>query len=215
MTSTDTSPIGASALPMPPGDPSSALEPSGPDWHPRFPASTSIDDCAMPFRQSLQLFVDALKAAGASVSIANTFRPPERAYLMHWCWSIVNAGADPRTVPPMAGVPIRWDHTDDTGAYSQADSVAAAQAMVNAYAIQNLQVAPALQSRHTAGMAVDMAIAWSGTLAIVDGTNQTVGIATAPQSGMNELLWAVGATYGVIKFVGGAADKPHWSDNGH
>jgi hypothetical protein len=32
---------------------------------------------------------------------------------------------------------------------------------------------------------------------------------------MNAVLATVGATYGVIKFVGGGTDKPHWSDNGH
>jgi len=84
-------------------------------WHPRFPASDQIADCAEPFRQSLNEFVLALRGAGASVTIANTFRPPERAYLMHWCWRIVKEGFDPRNVPSMAGVLIQWAHVDNTG----------------------------------------------------------------------------------------------------
>ncbi|CAJ0818191.1 hypothetical protein LMG19087_03349 [Ralstonia wenshanensis] len=31
----------------------------------------------------------------------------------------------------------------------------------------------------------------------------------------NAKLKEVGRSYGVIKFVGGATDKPHWSTDGH
>lgn len=72
-----------------------ALEPSGVQWYPRFPASNQIADCSEPFKSALTEFVEAIKAAGANVTISNTFRPPERAYLMHWCWRIVNDDHDP------------------------------------------------------------------------------------------------------------------------
>jgi len=192
-----------------------ALEPSGAQWHPRFPASNQIADCAEPFKSALTEFVDALKAAGASVTISNTYRPPERAYLMHWCWRIVNNDHDPRSVPAMPGVLIQWAHVDAAGNYLEQQSVNAAQAMVNAYGMQNLNVAPALATRHTLRLAVDMTISWTGTLTIADATGQTTHIATLPRTGMNAQLKTVGAAYGVMKYVGGASDRPHWSDNGH
>jgi hypothetical protein len=188
---------------------------SGAAWHPRFPASNRVEDCVDPFRQSLTLFIEALDAAGASVTITNTYRPPERAYLMHWCWRIVNEGVDPRTVPPMAGVAIIWAHTDSAGAYSASRSVTAARAMVNAYGMQNLGTPPALNTRHSMRVAVDMSISWSGTLTITDAAGQEAAITTTPRSGMNARLRTIGAGFGVIKFVGGDADRPHWSDNGH
>ena len=192
-----------------------AAELSGGVWCTRFPASTSIADCVEPFKQSLSLFVAALGAAGAEVSIANTYRPPQRAFLMHWSWRIVNEGADPRTVPGMTGVAINWAHTDVGGGYSPTKSVAAAQEMVNTYGLPNLKVPPALNSRHTLGLAVDMSISWVGDLSIVDGADAITKISTTPKTGMNAELKVVGATYGVVKFVGGSVDRPHWSDNGH
>lgn len=93
--------------------------------------------------------------------------------------------------------------------------MAGALAMVQAYGIQNLGVPPALNTRHGLGLAVDMSISWSGTLSIVDGTGSIVSIASTPRTGMNTQLKVVGATCGVIKFVGGVSDRPHWSDNGH
>jgi hypothetical protein len=181
----------------------------------QFPTSSAVADCAPPFRAGLTDFIAALAAAGASVQVAATRRPAQRAYLMHWCWAIVKAGADPRTIPASDGVAIAWAHVDAQGQYDAAASVAAAQAMVAAYGMQNLKVAPALTSKHIAGLAVDMSISWSGTLAVARRDGATVTIASLPRSGMNPDLQAAGATYGVIKFVGGATDMPHWSDDGH
>jgi hypothetical protein len=195
--------------------PSATVEPSGPAWVARFPTSTSVSDCVQPFRDELTAFLAALKAAGAAVSIAATLRPAQRAYLMHWCWAIVKAAADPRTIPARDGVDIAWAHVDDQGAYDAAASVAAALAMGAAYGMQNLSVAPALASRHIDGLAVDMAIAWTGTLTIANRVGAPVTVASLPRNGMNSDLHVVGATYGVIKFVGGAADIPHWSSDGH
>lgn len=153
--------------------------------------------------------------AGATVSIAATLRPKERAFLMHWCWMIANKKTSAKDVPTMEGVNINWQHTDSAGKYSESASIAAAKAMVDGYGMQHLQVAPALNSRHTEGKAVDMKISWSGTLSITDSSGKTISIATAPRDGMNAELHAVGKNYGVIKYVGGDKDKPHWSDNGH
>jgi hypothetical protein len=168
-----------------------------------------------PFKANLTAFIAALTAAGAAVSVAATLRPAQRAYLMHWCWSIVNANADPRTTPAMAGVNIAWVHTDSNGVYDAAASIAGAKAMVNAYGMQNLNTAPALNSKHISGLAVDMSIIWAGDLSINNKSGMAVVITSSPRTGMNADLHAVGATYGVIKYVGGSADVPHWSDNGH
>lgn len=192
-----------------------ARELSGAQWVARFPGSNSVSDCGAPFAANLQSFISAMKAGGATVTVSATYRPPERAYLMHWAYMIVNEDQDPRTVPAMAGVNIKWDHAAADGTYSSSASVNAAQAMVNGYGMQNLNTPPALSSRHTMRFAVDMSISWAGDLTInkADGTATT--ITTSPKTGMNADLKTVGATYSVIKYVGGSADKPHWSDTGH
>jgi hypothetical protein len=196
-------------------NPSSTPEPSGRAWVGRFPTSASVADCAQPFRDKLNAFLAALQAAGANVNIAATLRPPQRAYLMHWCWSIVKQKTDPRTIPPRDDVAIAWAHADAQGNFDPIASVAAAEDMVEAYGMQALNVAPALQSNHISGTAVDMAISWNGTLAIARQDGSSVQIASLPRSGMNPDLKTVGASYGVIKFVGGASDMPHWSADGH
>ncbi|MGH6647286.1 hypothetical protein [Aquabacterium sp.] len=122
---------------------------------------------------------------------------------------------DPTKVPSRAGVNIQWDHLDADGKYDSAASLTAAKAMVGSYGMLNLEVPPALNSRHTMKLAVDMSISWSGDLSINDKEGKAVVIKSEPRTGMNADLKSVGATYGVLKFVGGAADKPHWSDNGH
>ena len=195
--------------------PAAPPEPSGVAWVARFPTSTSVADCVQPFRANVTAFIAALRAAGASVDIAATLRPAQRAWLMHWCWAIVHHVVDPRGVPARGDVAIVWAHTNAQGGYDAAASMAAAQAMVDAYGMHGLEVAPALNSEHTAGTAIDMAIAWTGTLAIADRAGKPVKIASLPRTGMNPDLKTVGASYGVIKFVGGASDIPHWSIDGH
>jgi hypothetical protein len=127
---------------------------------------------------------------------------------MHWSWKIAH-GTPPSAVPSMEGVNIEWVHpTLET-------SIRAARDMVNAYGMQNLQVAPALVSRHTQRKAIDMTISWAGALAIKKASGELITISSIPRTGMNAMLKQVGQSYGVIKFVGGASDKPHWSTDGH
>lgn len=175
---------------------------SGASWVAQFPTSTSLDDLQGAFKSNCTDFVNALQEAGASVSIEATFRPPERAYLMHYAYKIANGEIAAKNVPPMAGVDINWVHPTNRA------SVAAAQAMVNGYGIV---YGPALTSRHSEGAAIDMSISWSGALKIKkkDGTEVSIG---APRGGGNTSLHAVGASYGVIKLV---SDPPHWSSDGH
>ena len=191
-----------------------AADPSGAHWCARFPGSAQVSDCVDPFKANITSFLAALNTAGASVTISATYRPPQRAYLMHWSWMIVFSNADPRTIPAMAGVNIHWDHLDAAGAYLAAGSLSAAQDMVNGYSMQNLNTAPALDSRHIRRSAIDMSLSWNGTLSIVDATGTTVAITATPRSGMNADLATVGTTFGAIKYNGSGVDRPHWSDTG-
>ncbi|SFZ79522.1 hypothetical protein [Chitinimonas taiwanensis] len=188
---------------------------SGAQWISRFPTSTSLDDLESPFKENVTSFIAALKAAGAAVTIAATRRPKERAYLMHWCFKITKGKAKADNIPKMAGVDIKWDHSDADGKYSESESIKAAKAMVSGYGMQGLVgLAPALNSRHIQGNAIDMNISWSGTLSITDVKGEIVEIATSPRTGMNETLHKVGAGYNVIKYNGSGVDKPHWSTDG-
>jgi hypothetical protein len=183
---------------------------SGASWVSQFPTGSSLDDLTEPFETNAKSFVSALRAASASVTINDTLRPPERAYLMHYSFAIAREGLDPATVPAMAGVDIQWVHTNTAGAADLAASKAAAGQMVQGYGIV---FKPALGSRHTEGKAVDMDISWQGNLVIakVDGSSQT--ISSSPRTGAgNSDLHAVGASYGVIKLL---SDPPHWSSDGH
>lgn len=67
-------------------------------------------------------------------------------------------------------------------------SINAARVMGNAFGISNLRVPPALQSRHTDGLAIDMDISWSGNLSILDKDGKLVKISKLPLDGMNKEL---------------------------
>lgn len=162
--------------------------PAGISWVSLFPTSTSIVDLASPFRENCEAFIQALKTAGASVTISATYRPPERAFLMHWCSMIGGqAKADPASVPVMAGVDIQWVLETPSA------SILAARKMMEAYGI----VYPAaLVSRHTQRLAIDMTIK------------------DAPVEGDD--LYAMGKSFGVIKLpLSVLNDPPHWSSDGH
>ena len=91
----------------------------------------------------------------------------------------------------------------------------AAEAMVNAYGMQSLGVAPALNSKHVAGLAIDMSISWAGTLSIKKASGTMVAIASAPKTGMNADLHIVSASFGVMKYNGGGVERPLRSDTGN
>lgn len=176
---------------------------SGASWVAEFPGSRSTADLTPAFGTAADAFIAAMRTAGATVQISSTFRPPERAYLMHFCWLIAREEIDERTVPPKEGVDIEWAHS------THAESVAAARAMVQGYQLVHIA---ALSSRHTEKRAVDMSIAWSGDLSIRSSTGATKVISSVPRTGANTELHAVGLTYGVVKLL---SDPPHWSDDGH
>ena len=183
------------------------MEPSGPQWVNRFPGSASPDDLLPNFRASVRAFLHALGDAGAHVRIASTYRPPERAWLMHWSWRIAH-GTDPATVPHLKTIPIDWQHTG-SGAPNPAAARTAAKAMVARYGIK---FAPALASHHTKRRAIDMMIDWTNSLHIRDASGAPHLIATTPRSGLNQSLIGIAKTFGVQKLI---KDPPHWSDDGH
>lgn len=174
------------------------LEPAGAQWCARFPTSSSIGDLVEPFRDGCSAFIAALKAAGASVTVSATYRPAERAYLMHWCCMIGDGGQDPAAVPAMAGVSIDWTCGGD-----RAKAKAAARAMMTGY---NIAFPAALVSRHTQHRAIDMTVHWQGSISVKDHAG------VAHQVAAQVDLVPIGKTFGVIKL---ASDPPHWSDDGH
>jgi peptidoglycan hydrolase-like protein with peptidoglycan-binding domain len=176
---------------------------SGPYWINAFPTSRSISSLASPFRERAQAFQTALIDAGAQTIIAATYRPPERAYLMHYAARLDRGEINPEAVPPMDGVDIDWVH------YTRAGSIQAAQQMVDGYGIGGNPVA--LQSLHTRRLAIDWNITWDSTLRIKDGQGRLVGIGAPRDGSRNPALFEVGASYGVFKLE---SDPPHWSFNG-
>jgi D-alanyl-D-alanine dipeptidase len=184
-----------------------ATEPSGAGWAKRFPTSRSLGDLKGSFAANVKRFHAALVAAGAKVHVSATLRPPERAYLMHYAYMIAH-GMDPEKVPAMSGVQIDWLHMDKDGKPDLKAALKGAKAMVAAYDIVHR---PALKSRHTEGLAVDMTISWSGTLTITGSDKKPVSIKSSPRSGENKELQAVGEGYSVIKLK---TDPPHWSSDG-
>lgn len=176
---------------------------SGKEWFEFKRASSSLDDLASPFRQKARAFMKAMQDAGATITINNTLRPPERVHLMHYSYRISAEGMAPQNVPAMPGVNIDWVH------YTPELSVRMAREMVEAY---DIAFRPALQSNHTLGYAVDWEIEWTKPLKIKDANGEIVEIAGPGEGWNNEDLWAVGETYEVYKLP---ADAPHWSIDGY
>lgn len=183
------------------------MEPSGPHWVNRFPGSASTDDLLPEFRVAVTAFLHALREAGATLRIASTYRPPERAWLMHWSWRIAN-GEDPAKIPQLKTIPIDWQHTQN-GAPDFTAARAAAKAMVARYGIR---FAPALASHHTRRRAIDMTIGWKTTLPIRDAAGRRHLVTTPPRTGLNHDLIEIAKSFGVKKLL---KDPPHWSDDGH
>src|SRR5258708_1817522 len=59
-------------------------EPSGPDWCAQFPGGHSLDMLKGTFASGMKNFYAALTKAAGSVQINANYRPPERAYRMHY-----------------------------------------------------------------------------------------------------------------------------------
>lgn len=169
---------------------------SGPQWVTRFPGSNRTNDLNSSFRRSAEDFIVALKAAAANVRISATYRPRERAYLMHYCVKISKGLISPDRVPKMSGVEIEWDHGDERASKNAAAEMARGYTIVHP---------PALISRHTERAAIDMTITGIIGKTMLDASAQAVEVTD------NTVLYRVGASYGCHKLI---PDPPHWSDNG-
>ncbi|MGI4717034.1 MAG: hypothetical protein ACRYGO_02665 [Janthinobacterium lividum] len=194
--------------------PAEDLTPSGRNWVSEYRGSNRLQDLRQPFRGYAEAFIDALRTAGATVTINATYRPPKRAYLMHWSWKIARLRVSPEDVPAMDGVSISWKHYDRDEKYSESQSIDAAREMVRAFQMERLGVVPSLRSRHTVGSGIDMRICWNGNLTLPDADGNIVKITSLPRTGMNCELHRVGASYGVVKYNRSGRDDPHWSDTG-
>ncbi len=184
------------------------MELSGKAWVSKFPTSRDVEDLDPPFRDNLKRFLQAMTDAGCSITISATYRPRERAYLMHYAFRIAREGLSPVNIAKLAGVDIQWDHRKTNGQLDLVASRNAAEDMVLGYGIA---FKPALNSNHTRKLAIDMTISWSGTLKIKNAQGTIVTIGSTPRIGQNSALVKVGATYKVIKLQ---SDPPHWSENG-
>ncbi|MDR6394865.1 hypothetical protein G5B88_09180 [Herbaspirillum seropedicae] len=169
---------------------------SGPQWVTRFPGSNRISDLNSSFRQAIESFISALTTAGANVRISATYRPRERAYLMHYCVKVAKGLISPDRVPTMNGVEIEWDHGDDRSSKNAAAQMARSYTIVHP---------PALISRHTERAAIDM------TITGIIGKTMLDASAAAVEVTDNAVLYRIGASYGCHKLI---SDPPHWSDNG-
>jgi hypothetical protein len=172
-------------------------------------ASKLVDDLADPFKANVKAFIKALTDAGAPPDVGETKRSDKRAYLFHWCWLIGLGKKKASEASAMDGVDIEWDHGDE------AKSKAGAKEMIDGFGLAvppSSTNAPALNSNHIAGNAIDMVIAWKGTIKIKkkDGTEESVDF--MDDVNKNTKLHAVGESYGVYKLT---TDAPHWSADGH
>lgn len=186
--------------------PSVAKLPPGAAWCARFPGSASLVDLAPPFRERAMAFLAAIDAGvGHQACHVNaTYRPAERAYLMHWSCMVANSGQDPGAVPPMLGVGIDWTAGGDLHA-----ARAGAREMVRGYGIA---FPAALISRHTQRRAMDVSIVIPPRPQELYRFTDAHGKVWMFGSGDMPPLYKFGATFGVIKLE---SDTPHWSDDGH
>lgn len=181
------------------------MQPAGAAWCDQFPGSASLSDLFDPFRTGVTAFIAALRTAGASVVINATYRPPERAYLMHYACLVAGYTDDDQVfhqmassaVPCMVGCDIDWTCAGNFGA-----AKSAAAAMVRGY---DIKYPAALESEHTKRNAVDMTIVWQGSIMVSTKSGRML-----PAASLSDLA-PIGATYGVMKL---ASDIPHWSGNG-
>ena len=90
----------------------------------------------------------------------------------------------------MDGTFIEWWHGD------QAKSVQAARGMVAGFGIGGLKNPPVLESKETRGLAVEMAITWSGKLTVVDGGGKRRTYRGGPRNSTNRALIRIGKSFG-------------------
>jgi hypothetical protein len=172
-------------------------------WQKRyFPNSIKTSDLKGQFRTGVEAFIKALRAAGATVTINETYRSKQAHYLFRWSYKIAKGTARPKDPPPFTGIHIQWDHGKSSS------SVRGAQEMVNGFGLVH---EPGVTTRHFDGRAIDMTITWSKPLRLQRADGNFVNVPSIAAK-FNTVLHDVGATYGVKKLK---KDGPHWSEDGH
>lgn len=185
--------------------PTGSRLPLGPAWVRQFPGSNSISDLNNDFRPKAAAFIAALRAAGATVTIAATNRPIERSYLMYNAWRLAKGAVAANAIPAYPGVNIDW-----TAGGNAAQARTLARSMCAAYGMNwaspRQKVAPQGRSRHNFAAAVDMNI--QGYIG-----KRIAGPAGKPAVVVRNWagLVALGAQYGVRYYPG---ENMHWSDTG-
>lgn len=212
---------------------------SGSIWVKRYNGSKNIEDLEENFRKCVKKFIEALentqiieqddkpkkgtdgKTKKAKYEIGSTFRPKERAYLMHWSFKVALLDFDVTKVPPMEGVAINWDHGDPK------ESKAAAKEMVDGYGFdknllseKNLKsekpTTPSPTTNHANRTAIDLAITWDENCKLkikkADGVETT--ISSPPPNSTNPDLIDVAKGYGLIHYIHVEKDMNHWSLDG-
>ena len=178
---------------------------SGPHWAgvKEYLGSKSMDTLVDPFKGNITSFIAMLRANHALVNINATYRPPERAWLMHWAWYIGKGWTKYSKIASIKNpynIDIVWDHGDDKSTRKAALAMAAAFGMAHQ---------AALKSRHTEGHAVDINITRLPEVLTIDKKEYPIGVAKAEH---NEALWFVGEhLFSVVKHH---TDRPHWSTDG-
>ena len=171
--------------------------------------SKSVDDLVDPFKTNVKAFIQALEDAGATVNVTQTRRSARRAYLYHWCWLIGLGKKKASAAPSMKGVAIGWDHGHDGQSQDGAKEMISGFGLAVPPASTN---APALNSNHIAGNAIDMDITWQGIIKIRKKDGTQAPVAYMSEVNRNVDLHAVGESYSVMKLT---TDAPHWSVDGH
>jgi hypothetical protein len=198
---------------------------SGAQWVSRYRDPRTLEALNDDFREDATAFVQALRNAGATVTITSTVRPPERSYLMYWCTRIASA-ANPEAVAAQAqadtGVgsvadEIKWSHGN------AARTKAAAQAMKSGYGIGSVV---ARRSNHNGGGAMDITISWGQRLTIAGKNGEEIrstaasGVIRKATTSPDRGILAAGRSYGLLNYhdpsrgsVRGQ-DGVHWSRSG-
>jgi hypothetical protein len=126
--------------------------------------STDVNDLAEPFKTNVKDFIRAMTDAGVAYpEITTARRSAKRAYLFHWCWLSGLGKVKAADAKPMLGVDIEWDHGKD------ADSIAGAKEMIAGFGLAvppKSTNAPALDSKHINGTAIDMTFTWKGSVTV-------------------------------------------------
>jgi hypothetical protein len=174
--------------------------------------SQDADDLEDSFKENAKTFIKALEDGKATVSVGETKRDEKRAYLYHWSWLIALDKAKPSAATAKTGVDIEWDHGD------AAKSKAGAQEIVDGFGLAvppKSTNAPALDSNHIRGKAIDITIKWTGkaTFKKKDAKKDDPGVEIDYKEDVNSntQLIDLGKTYGLIKLT---TDAPHWSVDG-